>query len=136
MTGNRLSELITDEMVDVLARRHYTAMVRVDKYPQNAPTWEDFGGPFKDRIIEGARAELESFAPLIAGRALRNMASRYRAEWAPRPCPWVGALDDEVTRYEKGEADPGLLVMLLGAALAVLAGAGAIAIATGLLGWG
>jgi hypothetical protein len=74
-----MSELVTDEMVDLLARRQYAAMVRVDKYPENAPTWEDFGGPFKERIIEGARAELESFAPLIAGRAFESGARSYAA---------------------------------------------------------
>ncbi|MEU4386790.1 hypothetical protein [Promicromonospora sp. NPDC023805] len=49
------------------------------------------------------------------------------------PCGNVQGLPDG-TAAEAGEADPGLLAILLGSVLAVLAGAGLAALATGLLG--
>lgn len=81
-----MSELITDEMVERIARRRYEDHVRIDKYPQNWPTWEDFHGVFKESVVAGARAEAEAIAPLIAGRALSLAADDWqRGEWADAP---------------------------------------------------
>lgn len=38
----------------------------------------------------------------IKAEALRGMAERVRREWFPHGCPWVGYLDDEASRIEKG----------------------------------
>lgn len=75
-----MSELVTDEIVERIARRRYEDHVRIDKYPQNWPTWEDFHGVFKDAVYAGARSEAEAIAPLIAAQTLREAA---RAEFQP-----------------------------------------------------
>ncbi|GAB3166683.1 hypothetical protein GCM10027059_26020 [Myceligenerans halotolerans] len=81
-----MSELIADEIVEALGRRRYEDMVRLDKYPENWPAWEDFHGDLKERVTEGVRADLETVAPLIAARALEVAADDWqRGEWADAP---------------------------------------------------
>ncbi|WP_419704966.1 hypothetical protein [Promicromonospora sp. NFX87] len=59
------------------------------------------------------------------GESRRDQAERIGA-WA------AGVIDAAIRGDDSGEADPGLLVILLGAVLVVLPGAAALAIATGI----
>lgn len=57
--------------------------------------------PLNDKLTD----VLEPVIRRIQADALRDMATRVRAEWASkkRTCPWVGALEDEADRIERGE---------------------------------
>jgi hypothetical protein len=97
----------------------------------------DVVGPFRereraDRMAERIEKAAASMGPMIDGGshpALVQVVPVVPGARATRDV--IAAL---VGDTDRGEADPGLLVILLGAGLAVLAGGAAIAIATGLLG--
>jgi hypothetical protein len=79
--------LVTDEIVEALARRRYEVARLTDKYPGNWLTWEKLAEQpealtvaFREMFLNGARSDLEAVAPLIAGRALREFAAWYRLQ--------------------------------------------------------
>lgn len=42
-----------------------------------------------------AEFKLKHHETIVKLQLLHDMAAKYRAMWAPEPCPWVGVLDDE-----------------------------------------
>jgi hypothetical protein len=49
----------------------------------------------------GAEISLKRHETIVKLQLLHDLAKKYRALWAPQPCPWVGALDDEAKLIAK-----------------------------------
>jgi len=72
-------------------------------------TYSGDGYHYIEATPEALRTVLDSirshpWLPANDAQVLRDFAGRVRAQWAPETCPWVGALDDEADRIEKGNA--------------------------------
>lgn len=140
------------DLVEILARRRYEASRLTDKYPQNWPAWEDLHGApmidaFRAACTNGARSDLAAVLPLyrasvleetarsvaddLAGRDVHTLMTRRPGESRRDQAERIAAA---ILGDDRGEADPGLALILLGAVLAVLGGAAAFAIVAGLLG--
>lgn len=106
-------DLITDEIVEVLAKRRYEVARLTDKYPANWLTWEKLAEQpealtvvFREMFLNGARSDLEAVAPLIALQTHRKDREATAAAWegkrwivrtVPRDDP-EGALDEVIAR--------------------------------------
>lgn len=104
-----VSELITDEVVDLLAQRRYEVARLTDKYPENWPAWEELQGPhpalteaFRDAFLNGARADLKAAAPLIAARALDG--ARKELQRAYKAGPGNNLQESSPSGWQKGFA--------------------------------
>lgn len=52
-------------------------------------------------VRSAAELTLKHHETLVKLQLLSELAAKYRAAWAPEPCPWVGALDDEAKLIAK-----------------------------------
>lgn len=71
--------------------------------PGQAESHEEFLSWLEDFGVPRGTAEfkLKHHETIVKLQLLHDLAQKYRALWAPEPCPWVGALDDEAKLIAK-----------------------------------
>jgi hypothetical protein len=62
------TELITEELVELLAKRLYEARIAAERYPANWPEWAELHRTIARPLREAAHGHLEVLAPLIVAR--------------------------------------------------------------------